>query len=574
MVCETSKIDSNITGLRFAEEECIGELPQTAVAIAASGYIQSFANPEDGATVTVGATTYTFVDVLTDPDVANEVLVGLSPYATLENLVAAIMAGAGDGVVYGTGTTANADATAEIDPNVADSRLNLDAINTGVQGNAIALSSTAEGDLILSGSTLSGGVDAGGETGVWEPLEPNSYTDFGAEVTTVARTPINPDRQRKKGIVTDVDASGGFNQDLTFTGAQQLLQGFMFADFREKTQYLVTGAAGDIAVVVTGDFVTLTSTTLNFLTLGLVPGEWIFIGGDLAANQFNEEENNGFKRIRAVAANALTIDKSEATMVAEVGTGKSISLYLGRTIKNEAERALIKRRTYQIERTLGSTDGLEPPQSEYLIGAVPSEMVVTLATADKITADYSFVAIDNEQRTQTQGLKPGDRPQLEETDAYNSSSDVARIRLALAGGVDEAPQPLFGYSTDFSVTVNNTLTANKAIGRATAFDVSAGTFAVSASVTAYFSDIEAVKAVRNNEDVTIDVIMVKAGKGIVIDMPLVALGDGRLDVELDQPIMLPLSAEAATGAKVDPALNHTLLFTFFDQLPQLASTAA
>ena len=34
---------------------------------------------------------------------------------------------------------------------------------------------------------------------VFYSLEPNSYNPTGAEIKTVARNPINPSRQRKKG---------------------------------------------------------------------------------------------------------------------------------------------------------------------------------------------------------------------------------------------------------------------------------------------------------------------------------------------------------------------------------------
>ena len=330
-------------------------------------------------------------------------------------------------------------------------------------------------------------------TPVWFPLEPNSYADFGGEITTVARNPINPSRQRKKGVVTDLDASGGFETDVTQENLQDMLQGFFFADLLRKSdvglrrsplgsgttgededytitdidttgdtitvdsrvavsavvvatgagyndgdlvevtdanatvlaRFLVTGhtggavdtvaltftgftgglegrtdadtgagavttkvtgtgddnltltltytdgiswqvgdllflagnndagndglksvsavtnnlvtttenlvtdatpastavmstvgfegLAGDIDVLVSGGFPTLTSSSLDFTTLGLSPGEWIHLGGDVATTAFSTAANNGFARVRSIAAGVLTLDKTEAT---------------------------------------------------------------------------------------------------------------------------------------------------------------------------------------------------------------------------------------------------------------------
>jgi hypothetical protein len=482
-------------------------------------------------------------------------------------------------------------------------------------------------------------------TPVWRPLEPNGYTDFGGQLTTVARNPINPSRQRKKGVVTDLDASGGFGTDLTQENMQDLLQGFFFADHREKGRQVVTavdgtaetyamastdgflagsivlgkrfanaannvvsvvtavnanasievdadlvdentppadaelqvvgfqGATGDIDVDVTGDFPAYTSTLLDFTTLGLVPGEWIFVGGDAAGEAFSNEENNGFKRVRSIAQNRLEIDKSFQTMTDESDASSTVRFFFGRVLKNETGN-LVKRRTYQLERTLGAPDDSQPSQvqAEYLVGCVPSEFSFNVPTADKLTCDLSFVAIDNQQVEAAEGLKAGDRPALVEADAFNTSSDFARIKMNVHTDGDANPSPLFAFLTELTLTINNNVSPNKAVGVLGAFEVTAGTFQISGSMTAYFANVAAIKAVRDNADVTLDMHVVKANSGISVDLPLLTLGDGRANIEQDQPITLPLSFDAATAAKIDTALDHTMLMVFYDYLPDRADT--
>jgi hypothetical protein len=475
----------------------------------------------------------------------------------------------------------------------------------------------------------------------WYQLEPNSYSDFGGQVTLIARNPINPSRQRKKGVITDLDASGGFQQDLTQTNLTRLFQGYFFADWREKastapingttiplTGVTTTGyaaasglnkfmvgqivmasgfamidnnglktvssatatnvgvsqtliaeptppataklqvvgfqfAAAALSVVVTGSNVHLTSSSINFTTLGLVPGEWVFIGGDAPTDQFGTATNNGFARIRSVTSTFIELDKTSSTMLSDAGTGKTIRLWFGNILRNEEDPTLIKRRSYQLERTLGNDqDGV---MSEYLIGAVANEMTVNIAQADKINVDLSFVAVDNEQRTGAQGIKPGTRVDNVETAAFNTSSDFSRIKLHLVDEANTNPAPLFAFLTEMNLSINNNVTPTKAVAVLGAFDTTAGTFEVSGSLTAYFASIEAVQAVRNNADVSLDLAIVKNNAGLVWDVPLIGLGDGRLNVEQDNPITLPLNTDAA-----ESKFGYTLQLTDFAYLPALA----
>lgn len=485
---------------------------------------------------------------------------------------------------------------------------------------------------------------ADGRDPVWYALEPNSYADLGGQVTTVARNPINQSRQQKKGKVTDIEAGGGFNQDLTFFNFTRLLQGAMFADLRQKkstvpmngTKYATSGvtaaddtytlaagggtgfvanhlvlaenygvaanngiktvasststtvvvnealideasppataglsvvgyrgASGTLSIALSGSLVRLVSTAgVDFTTLGLIPGEWVYVGGDQTVNGF--EDNGGFARIGAIAAGYLEFDKVDWTATAEAGTGKLIHIYFGDVLKNESDPALIKRRTYQLERTLGQdADGT---MSEYLIGAVVNEMTVNMPQAEKVTVDMTFMACDHQVRNGATGVKGGTRVGVVEGDAFNTSNDFVRIKLASVSDVNAAPAPLFAFSNDLTLTLNNNASMNKAVGVLGAFEISVGTFAVGGSLTAYFASAESVQAVRNNADITIDAIMVVNNQGILYDVPLLSLGNGRLNVEQDQPITIPLDTNAA-----ESKFGHTLLMQFFSYLPNAAT---
>lgn len=519
---------------------------------------------------------------------------------------------------------------------------------------------------------------------VWLVGEPNEYGDFGGTVTTVARNPINPNRKRQKGTVTDLDASGGFTSDLTQRNMQELLQGFMFANLRRKgeaqnalgvttlqfaaatlnsritrsgspvldltTQFEVgdlvniagfnnaannglfrlsavtastidlsdadgtatasvlvdeaasgnvsivqvglEATAGDIDVDVSGSRPALTSTTVDFTSQGLVVGEWIFIGGDAADNQFTNAVNNGYARVRLITANRLEFDKTQNTMVVEASTAENIHLYFGRVLKDETGSDIV-RRTYQMERELGASNAAIPAnlQAEYVVGSIANTLNLNIPLTDKITTDLAYIGIDVEQLdenslpTNFQRTNPvvaadaiksasanlsSTVVSLPSTNALNTSSDFSRIKLATVNETDANPTPLFAFANEITLTINNNVSPNKAIGVLGAFDATVGTFEVGGSITAYFGDVAAVQAVRNNADVTLDAHIVENNRGVSIDVPLITLGGGQPNVTQDEPITIPLSTEAATGVNIDTNLDHTLLFVFFDYLPSLA----
>jgi hypothetical protein len=556
----------------------------------------------------------------------------------------------------------------------------------------------------------------------WYLREPNSFDDLGGDLTMVARRPFNPSRQRKKGSVVDLDADGGFNEDLTQNNMQEPLQGFFFADLRKKGEVanivtllsnataftaaagtdqatmnghgLATGdgpftvvsddtlpvplaAATPYWVIVTGantfkfatsyanavatvpvpiDLTTngigaltmarvpvvtaaddafnvpdtsafiagalvkatgfvaanngvhvvsavsdgkievdtvlteedapgalaklevvgfefaeddvelevrvgsfaLISATQDMRELNLIPGEWVFIGGDQAANRLDDNAP-GYARVASEPTETeIVFDKSTFTPANNDGVGTTLRIYTGTVLRNEDDPDLIVRRTYHQERTLGrDADGI---QAEYLEGAVANEMTWNSPLANLVNIDLGYMAMDNTHRNGAEGRKSAEAgavivKALGE-DAFNTSSNVYRLRLN--------PTPLFARVTEWTLTVNNNVTANKAQGVLGAFDMTAGGFDVGGEFTAYFSTVEAVRAIRDNADVTFDAIYAKKNAAVIIDVPLLGLGGGKLEVEQDAPIMVPLENSAA-----ESPMGHTLLLTWLPYVPSV-----
>lgn len=460
---------------------------------------------------------------------------------------------------------------------------------------------------------------------VWLPVEPNSYGEFGAQVATTARNPITRSRQRKKGVVTDLDAAAGFQSDFVQKSLYPLMQGFFFADWREKdnaeptavtgtgytvgaaasgfntndlvfaegftnsvnnglkvvtgttgtsvqcagltsessppsgatvTKVGVQGASGDIGILVGGGDPEITSTNADFTDMGVIPGEWIFIGGDATANKYDTAADNGFARIKTVSANSIILDRQPGVMVTDAGSGKTIRIFTGHVIKNEDDPDLIKCRSYQAERSLGAAG------YEYVKGCVANTMEIRVTTADKVTVDFGYIGTDVEYETDPNSPKSGDRPEVPDEDAFNSSSDFSRLRMLN----EDTAATLFTYLTELTLTINNGVSPSKSIAQLGAFDVTVGDFVGAGSVTAYFASTDAIQAVRNNDDVSLDFAMTKGNAGWVFDLPLVSLGDGRATVEKDSEVKLPLTMEGAEH----PVLRHTMLAVSYPYLPDAA----
>lgn len=120
--------------------------------VAATGTVTFAGAGADGDIIEIGGIAYTMRAVPTNP---NDVDIGGTATDSAANLVAAVMAGAGAGTAYGTGTLKHPDVTASNAAGV----VTVTASVSGTAGNDISLSETGSSTSV-SGANLSGGSGA------------------------------------------------------------------------------------------------------------------------------------------------------------------------------------------------------------------------------------------------------------------------------------------------------------------------------------------------------------------------------------------------------------------------------
>lgn len=140
---------------------------------------------------------------------------------------------------------------------------------------------------------------------VWYALEPNSYKNFGGDVKLKARMPINSSRQLKKGVVIDLDAQGGWTQDLTQTNFQRLAPFFCFSATRKKSELTVTAVDGSANSYTAGSIFSATP-------VGYYAGDLLF------AKNYAETVNNGLKKVTGFPG-AVSVPVTDTGLLSESG---------------------------------------------------------------------------------------------------------------------------------------------------------------------------------------------------------------------------------------------------------------
>ena len=279
--------------------------------VAATGVVTFTGVPTADDTLTIGTTVYTWVAA---PAVPFDIDIGADAPGCVTNLVAAIVAGAGEGTVYGTGTTAHPDVVAA---DGAGDTVDLTVINTGVAGNAIVFTESMDNATISGAGTLAGGLDI---------------------------------------FTADAHAGDTFTFDAATTTAA--LQGLSFK-VASNTVGVLTFAEDLPAATVVGDDGLLTSTSASAQILALRDG---------STARGSAPRGNVYGASRSVTAALLTLAENLAVTVADfqptvnggtMGTSTTTAVALdirGTTVPVDFFVSMLLRRAAETDRKIVSSD--------------------------------------------------------------------------------------------------------------------------------------------------------------------------------------------------------------------------
>lgn len=288
------------------------------------------------------------------------------------------------------------------------------------------------------------------------------------------------------------------------------------------------GDSGDITAAAAG----LASTTLDFTTLGLRVGGWIKIGGTATGDKFATAACNGWARITAIAATALSLDNLPSGWTTDAGTGKTIMVWSGDQLKNGTTvlgQTLERGFLGQASPTYISETGMVAGQGEF---SFPHD--------EKATWTLTFTGM-----TGAVSATPLDASPDDATTNAVMAAGINVGRIAEAGSIISSPN----FVRSLTLSVQNNVRAKGAIrgdGSLGAIDIGLGSCDVTVTAETYFGSKALLDKLFAGTATNINARIAKDSAALVFGIPRITFTEGNSPAGgRSQDVMLPLTAMAS-----------------------------
>lgn len=317
---------------------------------------------------------------------------------------------------------------------------------------------------------------------------------------------------------------------------------------------------------------TLASTGIRdtLVALGLTLGKGVRIGsvralGGAVQNAFQNATANdmhGYARVRSLSdADSIVFDKvaAELQFTDDTDPTTPVDILLGQFLRNvsvndddfcEIAYTYEKASPGAGDGTPGNTD----TSYEYAIDNFANTLAIQMGLSDKATVSFNFLGRDTLTATTTQQTGAADAIAPTQTSAFNTSSDIARLRIT---ELDED-----GLTTDFknlTLNISNNVSGEYVLGRIGPRFINTGNFNVSIEANILFTNPNVITAIRQNTTLTMDFILANDNGVIVFDIGALTLGGGAYEFPVNESVQVSLTGRSFR----DPVLNTSIGITVF-----------
>jgi hypothetical protein len=327
----------------------------------------------------------------------------------------------------------------------------------------------------------------------------------------------------------------------------------------------VQGAAGDIELDGSGN---LTSTTLDFTTLGLQVHQFIYIPSQAEAlvmgdvkYAFDNADYYGFAEITAISANLLTLRRRGWTVgAADPAADNLIRVFFTKWIRNvarsHADENLV---SHAFEVTYPGLATGPADAYEYLLGYMLDEVTFDIPSEGKVAMQMSFVGKTASDPATGRETGPSVALNVVTSLALSTSSDVTRLSI---DDVDEN-----GLMTDFQnlkIALRNNITPAKAVAHLGNRFTPLGVFEAQVEAEVFFTTPEIVSCVSSNEILRLAAGMRNDDFGLLIDIPSTGAMQAPKKIEHNQLV----SVSSQVAGFMDADSGFTAGMSVFAYLPK------
>ncbi|MBA3421652.1 MAG: hypothetical protein H0U12_07135 [Thermoleophilaceae bacterium] len=323
------------------------------------------------------------------------------------------------------------------------------------------------------------------------------------------------------------------------------------------------GTSGDLGIDATGR---ITSTTMNFTTLGIQPGSFGWLGGGTAAAPgalgfgAGVSTNRGFFRFNTVAANLITPDRKTQAWTTDAGAAKTIQVFFGPWWRNVAgDHTDYRRSSSTLELMMPGLAAGGITAYVYALGCSLGLFELSAPLTEKVIATCGFVGtnVTDPTTVRTAGAVSAITPQ--QSAAFTTAKQNRRIRVSNAS--DELV--ILNDIQSWNLSISNNITPYKKQGVEGAAEMIFGKFQIGLTLDGALGQTDTWQAIRDNRTCSFDAALTNSDGCVLYDVPALTLEGGAPSFAAQDV------ARFSTTAKTfrDPTWGFVGAQTLFPYLP-------